>query len=212
MGVKGGLLFLLVLGVSWIFVDARSLPISDVSNVTNDRVCTLCEQFTAEAITYLGENKTQTEIINTLHLACSRMLSFKQECLTLVDYYAPLFFLEMATIQPGDFCEKMNLCDEQFPNGCKMCHQAIEEVMDKLEDPDTQLEIMEILLKACNAEKKYAKRCKRLVFEYGPLIMVNAEQYLAARDICTSIHICKASTDGIEEASSTAKTSLLAES
>lgn len=45
----------------------------------NDNVCTLCEEFAAEALNYLSENKTQTEIIKVLHKSCSKLLSFKQE-------------------------------------------------------------------------------------------------------------------------------------
>lgn len=36
-------------------------------------------------------------------------------------------------------------------------------------------------------------QCKKLVLEYGPLILANAEKFLEATDICTSIHACKKS-------------------
>ncbi|KAI3993628.1 hypothetical protein MKX01_002641 [Papaver californicum] len=221
MGVRGGLLFLLVLGVSWIFVDARNFAVvSDVSNTRKDKdkVCNMCEQFATQALTYLGQNATQTEILGKLHHACSKMRSLKKECMTMVDYYAPLFFLEVNTLKPENFCHKMDLCDAQHPDSCKMCHQSVDEVLDKLENPDTQLEVMEILLKACNAEKKYAQRCKKLVFEYGPLIMANAQKYLASKDICTIVGVCKSSDvvneseDASSSFSTSAKTSLLADS
>ncbi|KAI3882354.1 hypothetical protein MKW92_050288 [Papaver armeniacum] len=222
MGVRGGLLFLLVLGISWIFVDARNFAVvSDVSNTgkDKDKVCNMCEKFATQALTYLGQNATQTEILGKLHQACSKMHSFKKECLTMVDYYTPLFFLEVNTLKPENFCHKMDLCDSQHPDSCKMCHQAVDEVLEKLENPDTQLEVIEILLKACNAEKKYAQRCKKLVFEYGPLIMANAQQFLASKDICTIVGVCKTpsavvneSEDAVSSFSTSAKTSLLADS
>ncbi|RZC16764.1 hypothetical protein D0Y65_009887 [Glycine soja] len=36
--------------------------------------------------------------------------SAAKNCITLVDYYAPLFFLEISTIQPEEFYLKVNLC------------------------------------------------------------------------------------------------------
>ncbi|ESW06679.1 hypothetical protein PHAVU_010G067500 [Phaseolus vulgaris] len=53
---------------------------------------------------------------------------------------------------------------------------------------------MEALLKACNSMDQLAKKCKRMVFEYGPLIIVKAEKYLKTTDICTALHVCPAST------------------
>ncbi|KAK1312188.1 hypothetical protein QJS10_CPA07g01262 [Acorus calamus] len=215
MGMRGGFLVLLVLAGSLAFADARISMISDESVTQighqiietesensqafkrNERLCTLCEQFATQAITYLGENQTQTEVIKSLHQACSRLHSFEEQCLLLVDYYAPLFFMEVGSVDPEGFCEKVNLCEDvmvlpQKQDSCEMCHHAMSEVLLKLKDPDTQLEIIEILLKACNQAQKYKTKCKKLVFEYGPLIMANAEQILEARDLCVTLRVCKA--------------------
>lgn len=35
-------------------------------------------------------------------------------------------------------------------------------------------------------------QCKKLVFEYGPLILVNAEEFLVKNDICTLLRACPA--------------------
>ncbi|CAH9101173.1 unnamed protein product [Cuscuta epithymum] len=162
----------------------------------SDIVCTLCEEFTAEAITYLQSNKTQEEIINLLLKSCPKMRVYEQQCITLVNYYGPLLFLEVSTIEPEQFCQKaamcqkVNLLSQQFSNNCNLCHQAVSEVLLKLKDPDTQLEVLELLLKACDSAKNYSKKCKQLVFEYAPVILVNAEQYLEANDICSVIHAC----------------------
>lgn len=48
----------------------------------NDNLCTLCEEFASEAVDYLAENKTQTEIIGLLHVACNSVGSFKREVVT----------------------------------------------------------------------------------------------------------------------------------
>ncbi|KAI0531201.1 hypothetical protein KFK09_000754 [Dendrobium nobile] len=35
-------------------------------------------------------------------------------------------------------------------------------------------------------------QCKRLVLEYGPVIIFNAEKFFEKTDVCTAIHACKA--------------------
>ncbi|KAF9590717.1 hypothetical protein IFM89_036841 [Coptis chinensis] len=207
MGVRIGVLVLLVVGISLVYyVESRALLAEDLldtqgaaTKTKTDGVCALCEDYVSLAINYLSTNETQTEIIHTLHLGCSQTHSFKEECFKMVDYYAPLFFLEIGKVEPGELCSKLSLCDIPVfatQDSCTLCHQAVAEVLAKLDDPDTQLEIIEILLKVCNKTEQYAKKCKRLVFEYGPLIMANAEKFLVKNDVCTTIHACKTSTDG----------------
>lgn len=50
----------------------------------NPNLCTLCEEFALDALNYISENRTQTEIINTLHKSCSKIPSFKQQVLRYV--------------------------------------------------------------------------------------------------------------------------------
>lgn len=162
----------------------------------SDIVCKMCEEFTTEAINYLNNNKTQEDIINLLLKSCPKMRMYEQQCITVVNYYGPLFFLEVSSVEPEQFCKRAALCQkatstsQQFSNNCNLCHQTVSEVLVKLKDPDTQLEILELLLKACDSAKNYSKKCKQLVFEYAPVIMVNAEQFLETNDICSAIHAC----------------------
>ncbi|KAG8481390.1 hypothetical protein CXB51_026144 [Gossypium anomalum] len=210
MDVRLGLLFLFVLGASWVCyarqLEAAPVVLSGASVrkqssvikqnpgsvvqtnqgqdeevveniVWKDNVCTLCEEFATEAIDFLSQNKTQTEIVEVLHKSCSRIPSFEQQCITLVDYYVPLFFVEISSIQPEVLCKEVNLC-QKFAlistqireDCCGVCHHAVSEVLTKLKDPDTQ--------------------CKSLVFEYGPLILPNTEHFLETTDVCTILHAC----------------------
>jgi len=43
-------------------------------------------------------------------------------------------------------------------------------------------------------------QCKRLVFDYGPLVFDNAEKFLENVDFCTVIHACKSSAVASEQA------------
>lgn len=63
-----------------------------------------------------------------------------------MEYYTPLFFLEVSSIQPSDFCQKVNLCEQMAllstqvkEDSCQLCHQAVSEVLKKLKDPETQV-------------------------------------------------------------------------
>jgi saposin len=57
----------------------------------NPQLCQLCEEFASEALFYLNENETQTEIIDTLHQACSKFGSFKLEVLLFYFQYFSCF-------------------------------------------------------------------------------------------------------------------------
>lgn len=68
------------------------------------------------------------------------------QCTTLVDNYARLFFLEVTSTEPEDYCQKASLCQlialvdaRVRQERCELCHQAVSEVLDKLKDPDTQV-------------------------------------------------------------------------
>ncbi|KAF3661696.1 putative thyroid adenoma-associated protein -like protein [Capsicum annuum] len=179
-------------------------PLEDVSH--SKGLCTLCEEYTATALGYLSDNKTQTKILDLLLTTCSQMPIFKHECAATVNQYVPLFFLEISNIKPDDICQKIHLCQkvvsisQQFSkNGCDLCHQVVEETLSKLKDPDTQLDILELLLKACGSVEKYANKCKKMVFEYAPVILINAEHFLEKNDVCTILHVCQPAV-GIEEA------------
>ncbi|KAH7672527.1 saposin protein [Dioscorea alata] len=228
MAQKIGVLFLCILAVSCIAVDARGLLASDITEYNthgsvnklseavgnNYQLCTLCEEFTAEAAIFLAENKTQTEIIAYFHKACSRLPSLEQQCIILVDFYGSLFFREISIIRPEVFCQKVDLCEKQSVvlsksnNTCNLCRQVVDEVLSRLKDPDTQFEIIHFLLKECNKVENHVQECKRIVLHYGPLILVNGEKFLETNDICSTIHACEPSKVEAIGSTQTAETSL----
>lgn len=63
-----------------------------------------------------------------------------------MDYYAPLFFLEVSSINAGDFCRKVDLCGESIAmsvdlpkDKCELCQTVVAEALLKLKDPDTEV-------------------------------------------------------------------------
>lgn len=185
--------------VTTAWIESASMGSDDIKS--NEETCTLCEDFTAKTIEYFSANETQSDIISFLHHACSQAHGFKHQCKKLVDYYAPLFFKEIVAIQPQLFCEKFCLCKEKMisvnneqnhDDTCTICHQFVSELLTKLQDPDIQFEIIETLLKECNKAENFKQECKKLVFEYGPIILANAEKFVETTDICAALHVCKA--------------------
>uniref|UniRef100_A0A804MZI9 Pulmonary surfactant-associated protein B n=1 Tax=Zea mays TaxID=4577 RepID=A0A804MZI9_MAIZE len=154
---------------------------------TSGKLCQLCEQYSSEALLYLTQNETQTEILSILHHECASLAPLKQQCITLVDYYVPLFFLEVSMVTPEKFCESMHLCKKGMKislptreGTCGLCHHVVVEILIMLKDPNMQ--------------------CKRLVLKYIPLILVKGQKFLETTDVCSVIHACKAGTQASMEA------------
>lgn len=75
------------------------------------------------------------------------MFSFFQ-CHSMVDYYAPLIFVEIATISPKEVCQKMSICSDSSSlalnrqqSNCDVCESAILEIETHLKDPETKVMI-----------------------------------------------------------------------
>ncbi|URE32653.1 Saposin-like type B, region 1 [Musa troglodytarum] len=177
---------LLVLVISCVSTNARSLVTLDDFVVQMD-------------------NKVQNESnIGRNEQFCTQCEEYTSQCISLVDHYAPLFFLEVSTITPEQLCEKANLCGEtalvNLPKSsdfCTVCHNIVKEILTKLEDPDTQLEVIKMLMKGCEEVGSYVQQCKKLVLQYVPPILIDAEKFLETTDVCTAIHACKNSEDHI---------------
>lgn len=52
--------------------------------VRNEKLCTLCKEFASQALYYLGENETQTQVTDILHKACSKLHSLEQQACYLL--------------------------------------------------------------------------------------------------------------------------------
>lgn len=163
----------------------------------NEHFCELCQDFTTRVLSFFKENGTT--VVQTLHHVCSHLYSLEQQCLLLVDHYTSIFFTEIAKVQPEQLCKKVYLCEnkalahvEKHDDPCTVCHNVVSEVVTKLDDPDAQLEIIQVLIKGCNQIRNFSHQCKRLVLEYGPIILLNAEKFFERTDVCAAIHACKA--------------------
>lgn len=50
----------------------------------NENVCTLCEEYVTDALSYLEKNETQAQIIEDLHDRCSLIRGFEQQVLSFL--------------------------------------------------------------------------------------------------------------------------------
>lgn len=86
---------ILIIPVTEIDLELPENPIRTFKEVRrNGQLCTLCENFTAQATEYLSKNETQTEIIETLYQACSQWKPFEEQ----VNRTTFLFFFIFAGI------------------------------------------------------------------------------------------------------------------
>ncbi|KAL6653337.1 hypothetical protein ACP70R_008915 [Stipagrostis hirtigluma subsp. patula] len=229
MGLRAPfVLLLLLLLVGWgaahadasrneqvVFLDLDSAELPDADPIYKEQVtsskipvhlksgsplCSACENFTNEAVSYLSEKQTQDKIMGILHDACSQTFSLEQKCVELMDSYATLLFAKITEIKPEEFCKQYGLCKDiaffsavRSDSTCVFCHHLLDEVMSKLKDPDAEFEIIQILLKECNKIEGYVQQCKRLVLQYIPLILVNGEKFLEKNDVCALVQACPAS-------------------
>jgi len=170
-----------------------------VHHRSGNPLCSPCENFVNEAVSYLSQKQTQDSIMEFLHGACSQTFSLQQKCVELMDSYATLLFAKITEIKPEDFCTQYGLCRNtdllavKSESTCVFCHHLLDEVMSKLKDPDAEFEIIQILLKECNKVEGHVQQCKRLVLQYIPLILVNGEKFLEKNDVCALLQACPAS-------------------
>ncbi|XP_073152728.1 uncharacterized protein [Henckelia pumila] len=96
--------------------------------------------------------------------------------------------------KPTYLCQKVDLCRKNASvsqyvskDKCDLCHCVITEALEKLKDPDTELEIVKLLMKACGSTGKNINKCKSLVTQYT---LVYAQRLLETKELCTILHAC----------------------
>ncbi|KAK9133890.1 hypothetical protein Scep_013418 [Stephania cephalantha] len=77
---------------------------------------------------------------------------------------------------------------------CDTCHAIMDELRNGLEDPEFKIKVIKALLNACKNTGNHVNQCKRMVVEYGPMIMSKFKRYLVNNDPCYSVHVCEAPT------------------
>ncbi|VVB12806.1 unnamed protein product [Arabis nemorensis] len=209
-GRFGAVLVVFFLGLTW-SCDARNPlalePFGKIVNINNEpahenQVCELCDKYVTLAVDYLQDVDNQNAIVEALHTSCSQIPPLKKQCLSMVDQYTESFFAQVSVIKPDQICKKLNLCQavtaltsEVHQGNCETCRETVSEVIKKLKDPETKLKIIRLLLKECKSLNNYQDKCKKMVFEYGPLMLAEAEKFLEKNDVCSILRVCPATNN-----------------
>ncbi|XP_042519301.1 uncharacterized protein LOC122093119 isoform X2 [Macadamia integrifolia] len=174
-----------------------------VSTFVNDACHILPSDMRVKAIVFLQDYFSEENLCNSTGLCPSKANTFPMLNLGK-DLHLSLShnFLSKPALHPKPLprVQIPSSMLQKFTNkisddkNCGACHTAVEDIRDHLEDPDMKIKVIKILLKACNNVENHAKECKRMVMEYGPLILANIGKYLDNNDFCSIVHICKPST------------------
>ncbi|CAL9228731.1 unnamed protein product [Arabidopsis halleri] len=198
-GRFGVLFFLLGLLTCWSCDATDPILLQPFESAHDDnQVCELCDKYVTLAIDYLQDYDNQNALVQALHISCSQIPPLKKQCLSMVDHYTQLFFTQVSTIKSDQICKRPNLCQAVTPpfasqvhqGNCEACRQTVSEVVTKLKDPQTKLKIIRLLLKECKSLNNYQDKCKKMVFEYGPLMLTDLEKFLEKKDVCSILHVC----------------------
>ncbi|KAJ4882228.1 saposin B domain-containing protein [Raphanus sativus] len=182
----GVFLFLFLLGLTT--CDA-SLP---QPSADDNQVCELCDKYLTLAIDYLQNDDNQNALVEALHMTCSQIPPLQKQCLSMVDHYTQLFFTRVSLLNPHGICKTLNLCQPLLASqgNCEACHDTVSQLVTKLKDPQTKLKIIRLLLKECKSLNNYQDKCKKMVFEYGPLMLADFENFLEKKDVCSILGVC----------------------
>ncbi|XP_013607080.1 PREDICTED: prosaposin-like [Brassica oleracea var. oleracea] len=171
-------------------------PTCDASNpipsVHDNQVCELCDKYLTLAIDYLQNEDNQNAFVEALHMTCSQIPPLQKQCLAMVDRYTQRFFTQVSLLKPHHICKSLNLCQPPLHSqgNCDACHDTVSQLLPKLKDPQTKLKIIRLLLKECKSLNNYQDKCKKMVFEYGPLMLADLENFLEKKDVCSILGVC----------------------
>uniref|UniRef100_A0A0D3B4V8 Saposin B-type domain-containing protein n=1 Tax=Brassica oleracea var. oleracea TaxID=109376 RepID=A0A0D3B4V8_BRAOL len=117
-------------------------------------------------------------------MTCSQIPPLQKQCLAMVDRYTQRFFTQVSLLKPHHICKSLNLCQPPLHSqgNCDACHDTVSQLLPKLKDPQTKLKIIRLLLKECKSLNNYQDKCKKMVFEYGPLMLADLENFLEKKD------------------------------
>ncbi|KAG0585455.1 hypothetical protein M758_2G012100 [Ceratodon purpureus] len=159
--------------------------------------CMVCQDLATDALTYLENNKTRVEIVIALHLACAQLKELSKQCDLLVDMYTPRMMEQLENITPQEFCQMTKMCKPPkrvlASNDCATCQFVILELKIKLQDPQTQEKVLDVLMNGCNRVVNHVDECKALVVQYGPFVLANLDKILDSQAVCCKAGFCKSS-------------------
>lgn len=172
--------------------------------MSNDLQCTLCKLLVQAAESFIGQNKTEQQIMDGLHKVCDALPSFwKDQCKGLVDEYTPQIIEFIKAKYPADkICQQIKLCKSAVPEEalvpkvevtndyCDLCIQVATWVEDYIENNTTSEKIIEALTKVCNYTGQYESMCKAMLPVVWAQLVKKLHDQEPPATICKQLHLC----------------------
>lgn len=172
--------------------------------------CVMCEFVMKQLEQMLGDNSTESEIIDALEKVCSLLPeTVAAECKSFVDLYGPaVIALLEQELDPKQICTAIGLCsatdiiDTVVVTGselCGVCETLIGYLDAILEQNATVKEIEAAVEKVCNfLPDPYKNECDTIVETYGPLIVQLISQFADPNEVCTAVGLCGNTTKVVQ--------------
>ncbi|MQM04724.1 hypothetical protein Taro_037527 [Colocasia esculenta] len=189
---------------------------SSQGDVPPDFFCHSCLEVSKKVERFLADPSLNDEVDTLSNEICHILHPDLQvKCMKIMELYLregilflQILFLEKNICNSTGFCPNNNRSSTPTSgdNGqiksstpfkarewkrCETCHVAAEQIRKGLEDHEQQIKVIKTLLDACELVQTYADKCKRLVFQYGPLGLANLQKFLSSTDFCHLIHLCE---------------------
>ncbi|XP_012579180.1 PREDICTED: prosaposin isoform X1 [Condylura cristata] len=178
---------------------------NDLVQSKSDVKCEMCEYLVKEVVKQIDNNKTEEELLNTLHKLCSKLpISVSEECQEVVDTYGTSI-LKMLETEATVVCSLLHVCpSRELPpltarvtqkkkNGgfCEVCKKLVGYLEHNLEKNSTKQQILDALEKGCSfLPDPYQKQCDQFVAEYEPVLIEVLVEVMDPSYVCLVIGAC----------------------
>lgn len=176
-------------------------------------LCDMCEQVVKELVSWIDNNKTEEEIIDTFDKICSKLPdSMAQQCQEVVETYGrSLLSMLLQDVSPELVCSLVGLCprkgvpaltvhmapakqtqkkDDGF---CEVCKQLVGYLEKNLEKNSTEERIRGALEKGCHfLPDPYKDECDSFVTQYEPVLMQILVEMMDPSFVCQKVGACPA--------------------
>merc|ERR1719317_1341815 len=157
------------------------------------------------------ENKTETEVKDTLEAICSLLpvAAYKDDCDVIIKrYLSKIIENSVNAVSPKQFCTNLKICPAksieivEHKDSCEVCDYISEQLENYVIKDKTEEEIKETLEAICSLLpiSSYKNDCDVIIERYLTKIVENSVNVVSPKQFCTNLKICP--TKRIEEVKS----------
>jgi saposin len=143
--------------------------------------CEICKVVVKEAVKYLDDNKTETEVKDAVENVCTLFGSFESQCKDLIDsYFDQIWQALVNNVTPDEVCSTIQLCasgvksDVPLKRGrgkgvssnCRLCDNFRNIIVHASRDHVTRSKAKEKLRTTCKGLKMKETKCDKFIDEH----------------------------------------------